>query len=885
MVNTRLPGRTANSKHRRFLALVASAATLAALLSVGVLRPATPAGAATVTPPDLQIKVPTNLISVGTVNGVRQLQFTHITWDAGTGPFEIDPTYNSTTGTATFQQAIYNSPSPGKWQFDHSVPVSATGVFVAPSDYQFPLTRFTLNTVNPDGSPGTVLATSPKVDYCITADTFVGGVPNTPNQTYIPQTDCTNPSAPLGWSVGWGDQYDQTDSGQPISLAGIPNGTYVLRALVDPLHVLTESNAGNNETDTTLTISNSSVTVLSQTQPGITPPSVTVTSPANGATVSGNVTLSATASATAPDSIASVVFLLDGQPLSPPVTTSPYTYSWATGSTPLGTHVLAAQATDTAGETATSGPVAVTVVSSGGIGVDKLITVQGHGTTTTATFSTTTGPETLVAFVDSDGPAGSGKQTLTVSGAGLTWTLAKRVNGSSGDSEIWTARASAALNNVQVTSTPSKGGYDQFLTLMAFEDSGGAGATAGANAPSGAPAVSLTTTAAGSLSYATGNDWDNATGRTVAAGQVLISQDVDRGAQDTYWTQATSTPATGPGQAITLRDTAPTSDQWNLAAVEIKSAPSGADTTPPTASITNPTPGETVSGTVPVAANANDNVAVASVQFYLDGQPLGGPVTTAPYAVSWDTTKSANGAHTLTAVATDPSGNTGTSQAVNVTVSNPAPPMTCFVLQANVSVHGVGNVTSPGFHTAAAGEVLIAFVAADGPSGAGQQHATVSGAGLTWRLVNRANSQSGDSEVWTATAPAVLSSATVTSTEAVSGFSQDLTVIAMEGVSGIGASVAASGPTGAPSTSLTTTAATSLVFAVGNDWDTPTPRTLPAGWVPLDQWVNTTVGDDYWSQYTNNPTGPAGSVVPVGDLGPTSDSWNLVAIEVLNDGS
>jgi hypothetical protein len=151
-----------------------------------------------VTLPDMQIKVPTANISIGDnpTTGHRQLQFTHITWDAGTGPFEIDPTYNPATGTATFTQAIYKSTSPGVWTFDHSVPVAATGVFDAPSDYQFPLTKFTLNTVNADGSLGSVVATSPKTDYCITGDTYVGGVPNTPNQTYIPQSNCTDPTKP-----------------------------------------------------------------------------------------------------------------------------------------------------------------------------------------------------------------------------------------------------------------------------------------------------------------------------------------------------------------------------------------------------------------------------------------------------------------------------------------------------------------------------------------------------------------------------------------------------------------------------------------------------------------------------------------------------------------
>jgi hypothetical protein len=300
--------------------------------------------------------------------------------------------------------------------------------------------------------------------------------------------------------------------------------------------------------------------------------------------------------------------------------------------------------------------------------------------------------------------------------------------------------------------------------------------------------------------------------------------------------------------------------------------------------ITNPTAGQTVSGSTPVAANAVDNAAVASVQFFLDGSPLGSPVTSAPYAVNWDTTTATNGSHTLSAKATDPSGNVGTSANVVVTVQNPAPPMTCFVLQAQVSVHGSGKVTTPSFHTAMAGETILAFVSTDGPAGAGKQTVTVSGAGLTWKLVKRANAQSGDSEVWAATAGTILSTATVTSTELRSGYPQDLTVIAMEGTAGVGASAAASATSGAPTVKLTTTKATSLVFAIGNDYDRAVARTLPAGWVILDQWVNTSVGDTYWSQYTNQPTGVAGSVVTVSDTAPTSDRWNMVAVELVNSG-
>jgi uncharacterized protein (TIGR03118 family) len=94
------------------------------------------------------------------------------------------------------------------------------------------------------------------------------------------------------------------------------------------------------------------------------------------------------------------------------------------------------------------------------------------------------------------------------------------------------------------------------------------------------------------------------------------------------------------------------------------------DTVAPMVALTN-APG-TVSGTVPLTATASDNVGVSSVKFFA-GTTLIGMATTSPFTVQWDTTKVANGAFQLTAQAADAAGNTTTSPAVAVTVSNKAP--------------------------------------------------------------------------------------------------------------------------------------------------------------------------------------------------------------------
>jgi hypothetical protein len=94
------------------------------------------------------------------------------------------------------------------------------------------------------------------------------------------------------------------------------------------------------------------------------------------------------------------------------------------------------------------------------------------------------------------------------------------------------------------------------------------------------------------------------------------------------------------------------------------------DTTPPSVSISVPASGATVSGTLAVAADASDNVKVDNVQFKLDGETLGSPVTSSPYTYSLNTSTLSNGTHSISAVATDTAGNTTTSSPTTFTVNN-----------------------------------------------------------------------------------------------------------------------------------------------------------------------------------------------------------------------
>ena len=91
-----------------------------------------------------------------------------------------------------------------------------------------------------------------------------------------------------------------------------------------------------------------------------TPPTVSITAPVSGSTVSG---ASVTVSATASDNVgvAGVQFKLDGNNLGAEDTTLPYSITWNMTQTSNGSHTLTATARDTAGNQTTSGGITVTV--------------------------------------------------------------------------------------------------------------------------------------------------------------------------------------------------------------------------------------------------------------------------------------------------------------------------------------------------------------------------------------------------------------------------------------------------------------------------------------------------------------------------------------------
>ena len=110
--------------------------------------------------------------------------------------------------------------------------------------------------------------------------------------------------------------------------------------------------------------------------------------------------------------------------------------------------------------------------------------------------------------------------------------------------------------------------------------------------------------------------------------------------------------------------------------------PVATDTTPPSVLIVSPSPNASVSNIVTANITVTDNVGIAKIELYKDGI-LVGTSTSSPYSFAWDTTKDANGTHTLIAMAYDVSANRA-SVVTSVNVTNttmPSPKEVSIVLQ------------------------------------------------------------------------------------------------------------------------------------------------------------------------------------------------------------
>ena len=239
-----------------------------------------------------------------------------------------------------------------------------------------------------------------------------------------------------------GGVFGAEDTSGPYSLTVVTtaadNGTYILAARA-------RDAAGNVTTSApvTVTVANGVVDV--------TPPTVSLTAPPTGGTVSGTVTLTANAADNV--GVSGVQFLVDGAAQGAEDTTNPYSTSWNTTAAANGTHTVAARARDARGNVTTSAPVTVTVAN--GV-VD--VTPPTVSLTAPPTGGTVSGTVTLTANA-ADNVGVSGVQFLVnggVFGAEDTsgpYSLTVVTTTADNGTYVLAARARDAAGNV-TTSAP-----------------------------------------------------------------------------------------------------------------------------------------------------------------------------------------------------------------------------------------------------------------------------------------------------------------------------------------------------------------------------------------------------------------------------------------------
>lgn len=355
-------------------------------------------------------------------------------------------------------------------------------------------------------------------------------------------------------------------------------------------------------------------------------PTVSLTSPSAGTGYTEPAAIVVSASASDSDgSVSKVSFYANGG-LIGEATTAPYAISW-TG-VAAGTYALTAVAFDDAGGSTTSAVVSVSVNPAGGsTGVNVALRANGGVVSASSAYSAN---YPVSAIND-------GNRRGNTWGSGGGWNDAT-VNGFPDWAQV-TFNGTKVINRIDVFTLS-----DSYLTDPA---------------PTQTTRFSLYGITAFVVQYFDGSNWVTVPNGTVAG-------------NDRVW-RSFSFPAVSTDRVRVTVNSAlyQYSRIVELEAWSTNATPNSA----PSVALTSPTSSTqvTLPATVPLAATASDtDGSVAKVEFYAGATKLG-ERTSPPYTLDW--TPTAQGAYSITAIATDNAGASTVSNAVAVTVNagNQAP--------------------------------------------------------------------------------------------------------------------------------------------------------------------------------------------------------------------
>jgi subtilisin family serine protease len=355
---------------------------------------------------------------------------------------------------------------------------------------------------------------------------------------------------------------------------------------------------------------------------GNTPPTASLTAPADGATYVAPAAITLTASANDPGgAVSSINYYANGTWIGS-ATVSPYTLNWT--NVPVGSYTLMAVALDNQGATTPSSTMGVSVTGPGG----GLTNVAAASSGATASASTT-----LSAGFAPSG-AINGDRTAGTWGSGGGWA----------DATLdvfpdWLQVAFAASKTISEV--------DVFTIQDAYQT------------PT-APTPAMTFTQYGARDFVV-QYWNGSTWLAIPGASVTNNNLV--------WRQFTFAPITTTGIRVVVSAAA---SRWSIITeVEAWGTAAAGGNAPPTVTLTAPADGATyvAPAAITLSASANDpGGAVSSVSYYANSTWIGS-ATVSPYTVNWTNVPAGN--YTLLAVALDNQGATTPSSTVGVSVTGP----------------------------------------------------------------------------------------------------------------------------------------------------------------------------------------------------------------------
>ena len=429
-------------------------------------------------------------------------------------------------------------------------------------------------------------------------------------------------------------------------------------------------------------------------------PTVSLTSPSNGASYKVGDQVSITANASDADgSIASVEFYANGSVVSTD-TSAPYSYTW---NATEGDFTIYAKATDDKGATANSATVSITVTSDGGGGggdcgdiptwsADDVYTAGMQATLNNVIYEARWWTQNQDPSANSSdwgvwkkvGDCGNGGGGGGGNNASPTVSITSPASGDSFNvGSTITIEASANDSDGNVT----KVGFYSGSTLLGEDTSApytytwnateagnynlSAKATDDKNATGTSATVSVTINTSGGGG---GGGGDCSEPQYTENGGYVEGSLVQnegklyrcRNFPNSGWCNGAAW-AYAPGTGTYW------SDAWELQG-DCGNGGGGGGNNAPTVSITSPNNGQTfdVGNSITITANASDSDgSVSKVEFYNNGSMIG-EATSAPY--SYTITNAQTGNYSLTAKATDNDGASTTSSAIAVSVGSVTPP-------------------------------------------------------------------------------------------------------------------------------------------------------------------------------------------------------------------